>query len=315
MDMRHLIEAKSVIKKEIEGLLEVEAKLDENFERLVQHIVYSKGRVVMCGMGKSGHIAKKIFATLVSTGTPSMYMHPAEAFHGDLGMLQPEDIFFAISNSGETSEVTQLLPFIKENGNTLVSMTGNVSSTLANLSDFHLDVGVSEEACPLNLAPTTSTTACLVLGDALAIALMKAKGFKAENFARYHPGGSLGRRLLSTVKDYLKSATFIHPNTLFVDIISAMSNSSTGNVLVGEPDDLLGIITDGDVREALNKNATQALTIDATALMSKNPKMVSAATRCNDADNKMNEHGINSLVVIEGNHVIGIYDNLNRKKI
>lgn len=312
--MNYLSEAKTVIQKEIEGIIEVEKKLDNSFNNLIKMISSSTGRVVMCGMGKSGHIAKKIFATLVSTGTPSMFMHPAEAFHGDLGMIQPEDIFFAISNSGETSEVTQLLPFIKENGNTLVSMTGNASSTLAILSDYHLDIGISEEACPLNLAPTTSTTVALVLGDALAVALMKANRFKEENFARYHPGGSLGRKLLTTVKDNLQPASFVTLDTLFVDILSTMCKSSTGNVLVGSPENLIGIITDGDIRNALHKDPQETIKMNANSLMTKYPKTVSSRTKCNDADRKMIEDCINSLVVIDSGIVIGIYDNLNRKK-
>jgi arabinose-5-phosphate isomerase len=207
--MTYLEEAKRVIINEVAGINEVSAKLDSSFEWLIETLANSKGRVVMCGMGKSGHIAKKIFATFVSTGTPSMFMHPAEAFHGDLGMIQHEDIFFAISNSGETSEITQLLPFIKANGNTLVSMTGNINSTLAQISDFHLDIGVKKEACPLNLAPTTSTTVSLVLGDAIAVSLMQASNFQEENFAKYHPGGALGRKLLLTVKDTLQPTKFV----------------------------------------------------------------------------------------------------------
>jgi arabinose-5-phosphate isomerase len=312
--MSFLTEAKAVIQNEVAGILEVEKKLGDSFESLVDEISRSKGRVVMCGMGKSGHIAKKIFATLVSTGTPSMYMHPAEAFHGDLGMVQPEDIFFAISNSGETAEVTQLLPFIKDMGNTLVSMTGNQSSTLAVMSDYHIDIGVSKEACPLNLAPTTSTTVSLVLGDALAIALMKARGFKKENFARYHPGGSLGKRLLMTVKDSLNEAKFVSPQSSFIDVLSAMSTSNTGNVLVGTKTTLLGIITDGDIRKYLGSSDDAGnIKVNAQTLMTRNPKTVSSITKCADADKKMVSAGVNSLVVTEGSFVIGIYDNLNRK--
>lgn len=313
--MSYVLEAKAVIKNEIDGILEAESKLDNSFDKLIALISNSPGRVVMCGMGKSGHIAKKIFATLVSTGTPSMYMHPAEAFHGDLGMIKEEDIFFAISNSGETAEVTQLLPFIKSNGNTLISMTGNASSTLASVSDFHIDIGVKKEACPLNLAPTTSTTVSLVLGDAIAIALMKAKSFKEENFARYHPGGSLGRKLLMTVKDALIECTFVKESDSFIDVISTMSTSKTGIVLVGSRWDLQGIITDGDIRKylSMNCNKTGYLDIKASDMMSRDPKSISPLTKCGDADKKMFINGVNSLIVIDGDEVLGIYDNLNRK--
>jgi arabinose-5-phosphate isomerase len=313
--MSYILEAKSVIRNEIDGILEVESKLDESFENLISVISNSSGRVVMCGMGKSGHIAKKIFATLVSTGTPSMYMHPAEAFHGDLGMIKAEDIFFAISNSGETAEVTQLLPFIKNNGNILVSMTGNPNSTLASVSNFHIDIGVKKEACPLNLAPTTSTTVSLVLGDAIAIALMKAKSFKAENFAKYHPGGSLGRKLLMTVKDSLIEGTYVQELDSFIDVISTMSTSKTGTVLVGTNKNLLGIITDGDIRKYLSKNNKNNY-LDATAsdLMTRTPKVISSLTKCGDADKKMFVDGVNSLIVKDGDTILGIYDNLNRKK-
>ncbi|WP_186171460.1 SIS domain-containing protein [Vibrio chagasii] len=312
--MTYLDSAKLLIKNEIDGILEVEEKLDKSFENLVSVIANSKGRVVMCGMGKSGHIAKKIFATLVSTGTPSMYMHPAEAFHGDLGMVLPEDIFFAISNSGETSEVSQLLPFIKENGNVLISMTGNPLSTLAQVSNFHIDIGVSKEACPLNLAPTTSTTVSLVMGDAIAVALMQANNFKEENFARYHPGGSLGRRLIKTVKDYLHDAVFISSESTFIDVITSLSNSKVGMVLIGEPTNLKGIITDGDLRNFLGKvSSFENINITAAELMTANPKVVSCATKCIDADKKMIAEGVNSLIVKENGRVVGIYDNLNRK--
>ncbi|MEZ8204527.1 SIS domain-containing protein [Vibrio splendidus] len=313
--MSYILEAKSVIRNEIDGILEVESKLDESFESLISAISNSSGRVVMCGMGKSGHIAKKIFATLVSTGTPSMYMHPAEAFHGDLGMIKEEDIFFAISNSGETAEVTQLLPFIKNNGNTLVSMTGNPSSTLASVSDFHIDIGVKKEACPLNLAPTTSTTVSLVLGDAIAIALMTAKCFKEENFAKYHPGGSLGRKLLMTVKDSLTEGTYVREFDSFIDVISSMSTSKTGTVLVGSRKKLLGIITDGDIRKYLTKyNGGNHMDATANKLMTREPKVISSSTKCGDADKKMFVDGVNSLIVKDGDEVLGIYDNLNRKQ-
>ena len=194
-------------------------------------------------------------------------------------------------------------------------MTGNASSTLASVSDFHIDIGVKKEACPLNLAPTTSTTVSLVLGDAIAIALMKAKSFKEENFARYHPGGSLGRKLLMTVKDALIECTFVKESDSFIDVISTMSTSKTGIVLVGSRWDLQGIITDGDIRKylSMNCNKTGYLDIKASDMMSRDPKSISPLTKCGDADKKMFINGVNSLIVIDGDEVLGIYDNLNRK--
>lgn len=314
IDMNYLTEAKNVINNEIVGIREVASKLDNTFNELIHVISSSKGRVVMCGMGKSGHIAKKIFATLVSTGTPSMFMHPAEAFHGDLGMIQADDIFFAISNSGETSEVTKLLPFIKNNGNTLIAMTGNKESTLGLLADYHIDIGVTKEACPLNLAPTTSTTASLVVGDAVAIALMKASGFKAENFAQYHPGGSLGRKILASVKDELIEAIFVKVDDDLVTIFKAMSNSANGIVLVGDSDKLEGVITDGDIRKVLSQiDASEIPRIIARGIMTSSPSCVQSICKCSDADLLMEKKGINSLVVKELNQVLGIYNNLNRK--
>jgi arabinose-5-phosphate isomerase len=313
--MKYLNEARRVIDNEVKGILQAASKLDDSFERLIEVISNSKGRLVMCGMGKSGHIAKKMFATFVSTGTPSMYMHPAEAFHGDLGMIQKEDIFFAISYSGETSEVTQLLPFIKANGNILIAMTGNPESTLGEISDFHVDIGVEKEACPLNLAPTTSTTVSLVLGDAIAVALMKASNFQEENFAKYHPGGSLGRKLLLTVKDTLLPASFVGINDDILSVLKSMSLSSSGVTLVGNESALVGIITDGDVRLALSKlNANKVSKVLASDIMSKKPKIVSASCKCGDADIRMHNEGINSLIVKEHGVVLGVYDNLNRKK-
>lgn len=312
--MAHLDEAKKVINDEINGILEVEKALDKSFNMMIEAILASTGRVVMCGMGKSGHIAKKIFATLVSTGTPSMFMHPAEAFHGDLGMIQPEDIFFAISNSGETEEVTKLLPFIKGNKNLLISMTGAADSTIARASDFHINISIEREACPLNLAPTTSTTASLVLGDAISVALMKAKNFGPENFARYHPGGSLGRKLLCSVGDVFLKANYVSETDSLLDILGVMASSPSGAVLVGNPDKLLGIITDGDIRKRIaNFKNLDVMKVNAKYLMTEKPKTILSKVKCGDADYKMKQDGVNSLVVIDGERVIGIYDNLNRK--
>jgi arabinose-5-phosphate isomerase len=311
--MSYLDTAKEVINNEIKGIEFVRNKLSKNFDDLIETIHKSDGRVVMCGMGKSGHIAKKIFATFVSTGTPSMFMHPSEAFHGDLGMIKPEDIFFAISNSGETNEIVQLLPFIKENGNKLISMTGNQNSTLSKLSHCHLDIGVKSEACPLNLAPTTSTTVSLVLGDAIAVALMKANGFNQENFAKFHPGGTLGRKLLMNVSDNAAKAVYINANDTMLEILAALASSTSGLVIVGSPDDFKGIITDGDIKKSLSEYKQSIIfTLTANDLMTRNPITISSETKCTDADLIMEKNRVNSLILLNDNVVVGIYGNLNK---
>lgn len=300
---------------EIKELNQVYKKNTESFSQVVSHVISSKGRVIVCGMGKSGHIGRKIFATFVSTGTPSFFLHPAEAFHGDLGVILPEDIFLGISNSGETEEVIKLIPFLKDNGNKIISMTGNSSSSLAQSSDFHLDIGVTIEACPLQLAPTSSTTATLVMGDALAIALMEAREFKPENFARFHPGGSLGRKLLGKVSDYYIDASSVHHDADFKTILGCMASSSGGIIcVIDDNSDLLGVITDGDIRRKLSSGELeQLLRLKAKDIMSTNPKLVSKDTRCSDADSLMAELGINSLLVKGDNKNLYIYQNLNRK--
>lgn len=305
--------ALEVLNIEAKAISFVGSKLEKDFDLIVELLSRSKGRLIVCGMGKSGHIGRKIFATLVSTGTPSMFMHPAEAFHGDLGMVLAEDIFLAISNSGETDEILKLIPFLKDNGNTLISMTGNPQSTLAKVSDFHIDVGVEKEACPLQLAPTASTTATLAMGDALAVALMKARDFQPENFARFHPGGSLGKRLLGRVNDYMKPAVTIESSAEFKTVLSKLTESVGGIICVLEGSKLAGVITDGDIRRKLSNNdVAEVVRLTARDLMSSNPRTVSSDTRCSDADNLMVQKGVNSLLVIDNADNLFIYQNLNR---
>ena len=222
---RYLKAANQVFKLEASAILKLSEKLDANFSKSVSEIIDSKGKVIICGMGKSGLIGQKIAATLASTGTSSFSMHPGEAFHGDLGMIDSHDIFLAISNSGETEEVIRLLPFLKENKNIIIAMTGKPNSTLARHATYHLDISVEEEACPLQLAPTSSTTATLAMGDALAVALMLGRNFQPEHFARFHPGGSLGRRLLTTVKDIMREGElpFVTSETDIHHIIETIS--------------------------------------------------------------------------------------------
>ena len=261
-------------------------------------------------MGKSGLIGKKIMATLASTGTPCFFMHPGEAFHGDLGMVSPEDIFLALSNSGETEEVIKLLPFLKDNGNTLIAMTGRPNSTLAENAHFHLNIAVPKEACPHQLAPTASTTATLAMGDALAVALMEAREFQPQDFARFHPGGSLGRKLLSRVKHEMKTENLpkVSFNTSAQDVIHTMTEGRLGLCIVNEGE---GIITDGDLRRQMEQDFSGLAAKTAEDLMSHKPKLISADARLSEAEILMSDNKITSLLVGEiGNiqGVIQIYD-------
>lgn len=311
----HIVSARNTFQLQANQLQVVSHKIDEQFTCVIEKIITGSGRLIISGMGKSGHIGKKIFATLVSTGTPSFFLHPAEAFHGDLGVILPEDIFLGISNSGETEELLKLIPFLKDNGNSIIAMTGNPGSSLAMAAEFHLDIGVSQEACPLQLAPTSSTTATLVMGDALAIALMEAREFKPENFARFHPGGSLGRRLLGKVSDYYTQASSVHCDSDFKAILGCMASSYGGIIgVVDNHSDLVGVITDGDIRRKLSGDElAPLLKLRAKDIMSSNPKLVSKNTRCSDADSLMVELGINSLLVKGDDENLYIYQNLNRK--
>src|SRR4051812_5818430 len=236
----------------------MKSRLGEAFLAAHRMILSTKGRVVVTGMGKSGHVGNKIASTLASTGTPAFFMHPGEASHGDLGMITPDDVVIAISYSGESDEIARILPLIKRRGAKVISITGRADSTLARESDVHLDARVEKEACPLNLAPTASTTATLALGDALAVALLEARGFGSEQFAQHHPGGSLGRRLLVRVSDVMRKGDQLprsSPATMLPDAIVEMSRKGIGmTAIVDENDRLLGIFTDGDLRRTLEKH-------------------------------------------------------------
>jgi arabinose-5-phosphate isomerase len=255
-------------------------------------------------MGKSGIIGKKIAASLASTGTPSFFMHPAEAFHGDLGMVQPEDIFMAISNSGETEEILKLLPFLKDNKNYIISMTGNINSTLARNSDCVLNISVPEEACPHQLAPTTSTTATLVMGDALTVALMEARNFTPENFARFHPGGALGRKLLSKVNDEMETLPLPHvsKNASFADIVTSISSGKLGFVIVDNNDESkFSIITDGDLRRAMAEYKEKVFSIRAHNIATINPLTIQLSAKTQHAYDLMDEHKVSFLLVLDDN--------------
>ena len=282
--------------------------LTEDFEKAVEKILLTKGRLIISGVGKSGIIGKKIAATLASTGTPSLFLHPVEAFHGDLGMIQMNDIFLGISYSGETEELLKLIPFLKANEIPLIAMTGKVPSTLSENADFVLNVNVVKEACPLELAPTSSTTATLAMGDALAVALMKGRNFMPEDFARFHPGGSLGRKLLTTVETVMfkENLPTISPTEKFANVIEIMTKGRLGLAVVVDNEEVIGIVTDGDLRRAMDKFQAQIFDLHANEIMTKSPKMVAKNLKMAEAEELMTQHKITSLLVTENQKLLGI---------
>lgn len=300
--------AKEVFEIEARCIQDLAENLDENFTQAIGLILNIKGRCIISGMGKSGHIGAKIAATLASTGTPSFFLHPAEALHGDLGMLTAEDVLLAISNSGETEELLKIIPAVKMRQIPLIVMSGNIKSTLAKQADFILNVSVKKEACPLQLAPMSSTTASLAMGDAIAAALMKARRFKPYDFALFHPGGSLGRKLLTKVKDLMvsKKLPIVNPKTEFNDLVNVMTSGKLGLCIVLEKEKLVGIITDGDLRRALQTNAKSRFDFKAEEIMSHNPKIIDADAMASEAEELMIKHKIKEIVVGKGNKVVGI---------
>lgn len=304
--------AKDVFAIEIEALHQVLCNLDENFQSAVDLIVESGGRAILCGMGKSGIIGKKIAASFASTGTPSFFMHPGEAFHGDLGMVRREDVFIAISYSGETEEVVKLLPFLHKNQNLIVSITGNKLSTLASNSNYHLDVSVPKEACKLQLAPTSSTTATLVMGDALTVALMEKRNFTPEDFAVFHPGGALGRKLLSRVKDEMTRVPpiLLSENSSFTDIVSCISSGRLGfSLIMTERDDRkdYSVITDGDLRRAMQKYENKVFSVKAIDIASASPLFIQDYAKTELAYEVMEKNKVNFLLVLDSNEeLIGV---------
>ena len=304
--------ARQVLKIEAESILELIEKIDDNFVRAVELISKCKGKVVLTGIGKSGLVSKKIASTLASTGTPAIFMHPAEGIHGDLGMLSPKDIIIILSNSGETEEILQLIPLLKRMDLKMIIITGNPKSTLASRGDIIINVSVKEEACPWGLIPTSSTTAALAMGDALAIAVLKKKGFKEEEFAILHPGGSLGKRLLLRVEDIMHRGDeipLITADTYMKDTLLEMTSKRLGVTgVVDKKKNLIGVITDGDLRRALEKY-DDLLNRKASEIMTTNPKRIRNDALAAQALHMMEEHAITSLFVYKGkrrNRVIGI---------
>ncbi|ECR3242022.1 KpsF/GutQ family sugar-phosphate isomerase [Campylobacter jejuni] len=300
--------AKEVFEKEAQAILDLAKNLDENFNQAVNLMLNTKGRCIVSGMGKSGHIGAKIAATLASTGTPSFFIHPGEALHGDLGMLTPEDVLITISNSGETEEILKIIPAIKKRKIPLIVMCGKKNSTLVKQSDIFLNIAVEKEACPLQLAPMSSTTATLVMGDALAAALMKVRNFKPDDFALFHPGGSLGRKLLTKVKDLMVSSNLpiVHPDTEFNDLVDVMTSGKLGLCVVLENEKLVGIITDGDLRRALKTSDKPRFDFRVKEIMSTNPKVVDADAMASEAEEIMLKHKIKEIIVGKEEKVVGI---------
>lgn len=300
--------AKEVFEIESKTILDLCDNLDEDFNKAVELILSIKGRCVVSGMGKSGHIGAKIAATLASTGTPSFFMHPGEALHGDLGMLTSEDVLLAISNSGETEEVLKLIPVIKKRKIPLIVMTGNQNSTLAKQADIFINIAVKKEACPLQLAPTSSTTATLAMGDAIAVALMRARNFRPDDFALFHPGGSLGRKLLTRVGDLMVSNNLpiVSPESEFNELVDVMTSGKLGLCIVLENEKLVGIITDGDLRRALRANGKPRFDFKAKEIMSEKPKTIEASAMASEAEELMLKHKIKEIVVTQDEKIVGI---------
>jgi arabinose-5-phosphate isomerase len=302
-----LASAKKTILSESESIAKLIQFLDDNFVNAVEIIYESKGRLVVTGIGKSAIIAQKIVATLNSTGTPSLFLHASEAIHGDLGMLQPSDVVICISKSGNSPEIKVLVPLLKRFGNKLIAITGNSTSFLGKEADFVLNTYVDSEACPINLAPTNSTTAQLVMGDAIAVCLMEMKNFTAEDFAKYHPGGALGKKLLLRVSDMLDTTKkpIVAADSMIKNVIIEISEKRLGVTAVIENEKVIGIITDGDIRRMLNK--TENISgLTAQEIMTKNPKTIKSTDMVSDALNILEYFSITQLVVVDNGEYKGV---------
>ncbi len=294
--------ALKVLQIEADAVLALKSRIDESFSKAVKMVLDCQGKVVVTGMGKSGLICQKIAATMASTGTPTFFLHPAEGIHGDLGMLSKGDVVIAISYSGETEEVSRILPVIKRMGLPLISVSGNPKSTLGIAGDVHLDVSVAEEACPLGLAPTASTTATLAMGDALAVALLDERGFKAEDFALFHPGGALGKKLLLRVEDLMHDGDeipLVNQDTLLREALFEITSKQLGVTgVVNEQGDLIGVFTDGDLRRVMEKGL-ESLQLPIKQVMSTSPKRILRKNLAAKALRTMEDHSITSLFVFE----------------
>lgn len=302
--------AQDVFQEEIQALGEISSRINESFVEAVNAIYNSKGKLVIVGVGKSAHIANKIVATLNSTGTPSQFLHATEAIHGDLGLVQPEDVVLCISKSGNTPEITYLAPILKQYSSVLIGLTSNLKSELAKTSDIVLDINIDKEACPVNLAPTTSTTSQLVMGDAIAVTLMKMRMFTQDDFAKYHPGGALGKRLLWTVENIVdcERKPFVSPDSSITDVINSLTSGRHGITVVLDDKKIVGVITDGDLRRMLlNNDSFQHLL--AKDIASMNPKTINKDEKAREALTILRQNSIGQLVVVdENNNYYGILD-------
>ena len=301
--------AREVLKIEAAAVLALTNSVDASFMHALNIILSCKGRVIVSGMGKSGHIARKIAATFSSTGTPAYFVHPAEASHGDLGMIAAQDVFVALSYSGESQELLTIVPIIKRQGARLISLTGNARSSLAEVADAHLNIAVEKEACPLGLAPTASTTAALALGDALAVALLDANGFGKDDFARSHPGGSLGRRLLTHVRDIMHTGSEIpavNKNATLAEAVLEISRKGLGmTAIVDDAERVMGIYTDGDLRRTFEKRIDFTVTA-ISAVMSRSPRSIMPSALAAEAVQIMEQHNISQMLVVDAdNKLVG----------
>ena len=306
--------ASQCLRDEAQAVLDQIPLLDNNFERAVKLILDCKGKLIVTGVGKSGHIGAKMAATLSSTGTPSFYLNPLDAYHGDLGVVGNDDIILALSNSGQTDELLRLLPYFQEKKIPVISMSGNPESLLAKNTDVHITVTVRSEASPLGLAPTTSTTATLAVGDALACALMLARDFKVQDFARFHPGGSLGKRLLTTARDVMhkEDLPVVPPEMELGKAIIRVCQGRLGLCVVVVNDEVVGIITDGDVRRAMESSQNRFFSLTVNDIMTKNPKVVTPETKISTIDNILQKNKIHAVLVVDDkNRLVGIVDSFS----
>lgn len=296
---------------EAQAILDLIPQLTDDFSRSIDLIYNCRGRFIITGVGKSGHIGAKIAATLASTGTPSFFVNPLDAYHGDLGMFTSDDVVMAISYSGNTDELLRFIPLLLERRIPIIGMSGNPNSLLAQYSSYHLNISVNHEACPLNLAPTSSTTATLAMGDAIACALMRIRHFKTSDFAQFHPGGSLGKRLLSKVKDYMVSTNLpiVSLESKVSDTIIEISKTKQGIAVAIHDNKVVGVVTDGDVRRAMQDKKDIFFSLTVKEIMSWNPKTITETAKLSEAEDLMRKHNIHSLIVIdENNQLSGIID-------